>query len=128
LNVKKRGGDLRACAISPRDKRAQLKTVGDDLVRHHGKKHFYTVQQVKDANRRNNIDLDFACWSHAAFNTRSDFDSYHESIGESCDYAAMKSEMLSSISTSSDTSWFDIDLSWLEFPDIDWSTFDFIDF
>jgi macrodomain Ter protein organizer (MatP/YcbG family) len=102
--------------------------VGDDLVRHHGKKHFYTVQQVKDANRRNNIDLDFACWSHAAFNTRSDFDSYHESIGESCDYAAMKSEMLSSISTSSDTSWFDIDLSWLEFPDIDWSTFEFIDF
>lgn len=119
---------MRACAILPKDRRAQLKAVGDDLVRHHGKKHFYTVQQVKDANRRNNISLDFGCWSHATFNTRKDFDSYHESIGESCDYAAMKSEMLSSISNSSDSSWFDIDLSWLEFPGIDFSIFDFVDF
>lgn len=39
----------------------------------------------------------------------------------------MKSEMLSSVSTASDTSWFDIDLSWLEFPDIDFSLFDFFD-
>lgn len=43
------------CAISPKDKKAQAKRVGDDLVRHHGKRKFYTVDQVRDANRRNGI-------------------------------------------------------------------------
>lgn len=119
---------MRTCAMSPRDRRAQVKAVGDDLVKHHGKKHFYTVQQVKDANRRNNIDVDFACWSHAAFNSHSDFDAYHESIGEQCDYAVMKGEMLESVSNTADSSLFDIDLSWLEFPDVNWSIFDFVDF
>ena len=41
----------------------------------------------------------------------------------------LEAAMLSSVSnTVTDTSWFDIDLSWLEFPDIDLSLFDFIDF
>jgi hypothetical protein len=39
----------------------------------------------------------------------------------------MKAEMLSSVSDATDTSWFDFDLSWLEFPDIDFSLFDFLD-
>ena len=117
-----------ACTISPKDKRAQAKAVGDDLVRHHGKKRYYTVQEVKDANQRMRIDADFACWSHAMFNSHTDFDAYHRSIGEQCDYGSMKSEMLSALSDTSNTSWFDIDLSWLEFPDIDWSIFDFLDF
>ncbi|WP_147383990.1 DUF6559 family protein [Noviherbaspirillum sedimenti] len=114
--------------MSPRDRKSQVKAVGNDLVKHYGKKRFYTVQQVKDANRRNDIGIDAGCWSHAAFNSHSDFDAYHESIGEKCDYAAMKSEMLGSVSNASDASWFDIDLSWLEFPDMDWSIFDFVDF
>lgn len=120
---------MRACAISPPDRRNQVKRVGDDLVRQYGKKRFYTVQEVKDSNRRCDIPLDFGCWSHATFNTHSDFDAYHQSIGELCDYVAMKSEMLSSVSNATDTSIFDFDfdLSWLEFPDIDLSIFDFFD-
>ncbi len=39
----------------------------------------------------------------------------------------MKGEMLSTVSNAVDTSWFDLDLSWLEFPDIDLSLFDFFD-
>ncbi|GAB3377727.1 hypothetical protein [Lysobacter fragariae] len=118
-----------ACALAPKDKRRQLKGVGDDLVGHYGKRRYYTIQEVKDANRRQGISLDFGCWSHSAFNSHGDFDAYHASIGEACDYVAMKTEMLSSISQSNETSWldFDFDLSWLEFPDIDWSIFDFLD-
>lgn len=116
-----------ACTLSPKDKRRQITKVGKDLVKHHGKRRYYTVQEVKDANRRQGIDIDVACWSHAAFNSHGDFDAYHRSIGEACDYAAMKAEMLTSVSEATDTSWFDIDLSWLEFPDIDWSIFDFLD-
>jgi len=117
-----------ACAIAPADRRKQVQLVGNDLLKNYGRKKYYTVQEVKDANRRQGIGLDFACWSHATFNSHRDFDEYHRSIGESCDYAAMKSDMLSSVGSSADTSWFDFDLSWLEFPDIDLSLFDFLDF
>jgi hypothetical protein len=118
-----------ACAIAPSDRRSQVRRVGNDLLKNYGRKQYYTVEQVKSANKRQNVGLDFGCWSHATFNSHKDFAQYHQSIGESCDYVAMKSEMLSSVSnTVTDTSWFDIDLSWLEFPDIDLSLFDFIDF
>jgi hypothetical protein len=117
-----------ACAISPADRRQQTRTVGADLLKNYGRKQYYSVEEVKSANRRQNIGLDFGCWSHATFNSHKDFDSYHQSIGESCDYISMKSDMLSSVSTSTDSSWFDLDLSWLEFPDIDLSLFDFLDF
>lgn len=115
------------CAIAPEDKRRQAQLVGDDLLRHYGKRNFYSVQQVRDANRRNKIDLDLACWSHALFNTHSDFDQLHAASGEACDYAAMKAEMLRSMATDSSAGWFDFDLSWLEFPDLDISLFDFFD-
>ncbi|WFP49788.1 hypothetical protein PL263_17010 [Methylomonas sp. EFPC3] len=117
-----------ACPLTPIDRARQVKLVGDDLVKNYGKKKYYSVREVKEANQRQGIGLDFCCWSHAVFNSHSDFDSYHQSLGESCNYAAMKAEMLSSVSTSTDSSWFDIDLSWLEFPDIDFSIFDFLDF
>ncbi len=121
-----------ACAIQPADRKKQIRLVGNDLVKNHGKKKFYTVQEVKNANRRQGISYDFACWSHAFFNTHIDFDDYHTRIGEACDYVSMKREMLNSITTSSDSSSFfdvnfDFDLSWLELPDVDWSIFDFFD-
>lgn len=127
-----------ACEISPADRREQVRRVGNDLVRHYGKKKHYSVEEVKEANRRQAIEIDFGCWSHAVFNTHADFDAYHASIGEVCDYAGMKGRMLEAVSTPSTeavsaaagdaANWIDVDLSWLEFPDIDWSIFDFIDF
>lgn len=116
-----------ACAIAPADRRTQVRVVGNDLLKNYGKKPYYSVQEVKNANRRQGIRDDVVCWSHAAFNSHSDFDRYHQSLGESCDYVAMKGEMLSAVSHGGDTSWFDIDLSWLEFPDLDFSLFEFFD-
>jgi hypothetical protein len=118
-----------ACAISPGDRRNQVRLVGNDLVKQHGKKRYYTVQEVKNANRRQGINYDVACWSHAMFNSHEDFDKYHQSIGETCDYVSMKGEMVSSVSSGDESSWldFDLDMSWLEFPDINWSIFDFFD-
>lgn len=117
-----------ACAISPPDPRHQVGLVGNDLLKNYGRKQHYTVLEVHNANRRQGIAPDFACWSHTTFNSHQDFDSYHQSLGENCDYVAMKSEMLSSVSNVADSSsWFDFQLSWLEFPDIDWSLFDFFD-
>ena len=115
------------CAISPRDKQRQAKLVGDELVRRHGKRKFYSLQQVRDANARCNIQMDYACWSHALFNSHTDFDRIHYGVGEACDYLSMKKEMLMSLSSGDSSAWFDFDLSWLEFPDIDWSIFDFFE-
>ncbi len=119
-----------ACAIPPEDRKRQIRAVGRDLVQQYGRKTHYTVQEVKNANRRQRIDYDVACWSHAFFNSHADFDEYHARIGESCDYLAMKAEMARSLVTD-EASWidgFDFDLSWLELPDIDWgSLFDGVD-
>lgn len=120
-----------ACAIKPEDRRKQLRLVGNDLIKTHGKRPFYSVQEVKDANRRQGIDYDVVCWSHAFFNSHFDFDDYHYRMGESCDYIAMKREMAESITSASTESgsWFDFDfdLSWIELPSIDWSSFDVFD-
>jgi len=119
-----------ACTLQPKDQRQQVRLVGNDLVKHYGKKPFYTVQEVQNANKRQGIPYDVACWSHAFFNTHADFDAHHHSIGESCDYIGMKKEMAESVSSSADTvSWFDFDfdLSWMELPSIEWSIFDFFD-
>ena len=121
-----------ACAIKPEDRQRQIRLVGNDLVKNYGKKKFYTVLEVRNANRRQKIDIDLVCWSHAFFNSHADFDDYHSRMGESCDYIAMKRELFDSVSTSVDSSaladaGLDLDLSWLELPDMDWSLFDFID-
>lgn len=121
---------MRACAVRPADRRKQIQSVGNDLLQHYGRKKYYTVQEVRRANEQQGISPDFACWSHAAFNSHADFDAFHESLGETCDYTAMKADMLSAVSKTDDAaSWFnfDFDLSWLEFPDLDWSIFDFFD-
>ena len=88
----------------------------------------HTVAEVKRANDRQRISVDYACWSHAFFNSHPSFDEMHRTQGESCDYIAMKKEMAESVSNSSSDAWFDFDLSWLELPDIDFSIFDFFDF
>jgi hypothetical protein len=38
---------MAVCAMSPDDKRTFGKVVGDDLLRHHGKRPYYTVREVK---------------------------------------------------------------------------------
>jgi hypothetical protein len=123
---------------TPPGRRLQAKRVGDDLVTHHGKRKYYSAREVAAANERCGIDAGLACWSHALFTTHFEFDRLHTGADHACDYLAMKREMLASISTpaprqssrpsdESSWQWFDFDLSWLEFPNLDWSIFDFFD-
>ncbi|MFV0680036.1 hypothetical protein [Ottowia sp.] len=109
------------CAVRPREAKLQIQNVGNDLVQHYGKKKFYTVREVREANRRQRVDVDVGCWSHAFFNTHEDFDKMHQAVGESCDYAGMKAELVTNISGADSSSWFDFDwdLSWLDLSNID---------
>lgn len=72
--------------ISAQDREKQIGQVGSDLVRNYGKKVYYSVQEVKSANRRQDVRVEHVCWSHAAFNTKAEFDAFHRAIGQSCDF------------------------------------------
>lgn len=119
---------MTSCALPPTDKKAYGKAVGEELVKNYGKKKYYSPEEVKKASSQTKYDIDWHCWAMCLYTSPSDFDAYHQSIGENCNYAEMKAEMTSALTDGASDSWFDIDLSWLEWPDIDLSSvFDFID-
>lgn len=118
---------MQSCTTTPADRRRQLRLVGMDLLRHPGRRRCCAVQQVQDANLRQGERVDLACWAPAAFSTHADVDGRHRAIGESCEDLSMEGEMLSSASQAGDTSCFDPDRSWLEFPQRDLSLFELLD-
>jgi len=114
------------CSLAPEDKKAYGKEVGEILIKNYGKKKYYTPAQVKKASEQSKYD--WHCWAMCLYTSPTDFDLYHKSIGETCNYAEMKSEMVAAMTDGASSSWFDIDMSWLEWPDIDFSSiFDFFD-
>ena len=111
------------------EKQALIQRVGADLNEQHGKQKFYSPKQIGQSLKRLDERVDIHCWAYCFFATPIDFDAHHEALGEACDYAAMKAELLLAFTAGDSESWFDIDLSWLDWPDIDLSDiFDFLDF
>lgn len=111
------------CSPAPADKKEYINDVGKILVKENGKKKYYKPEEVKKAARKSkyhtSIDVDWVCWALSIFSSHSDFDAFHEMTGESCDYVAMKTEMLSGLATSVSVDWYsipdlDIDASWLD--------------
>jgi len=117
-----------ACHLKPEDKKALISAVGEELVRTHGKRKYYTPTQVRRAAESRGYAVDIHCWAYCIFCTPGDFKDIHDVAGEVCDYAAMKAEVLADLAAGGAVSWLDIDLSWLEWPDIDLSSiFDWFD-
>jgi hypothetical protein len=108
-----------ACELKPGDKKAFIGDVSRELIRTRGKRKYYQPSDIRSAAERCGFPLDIHCWAYCIFSTREDFNALHEAAGESCDYAAMKSEVLTDLAGGGTFSLFDIDLSWLEWPDID---------
>ena len=118
-----------ACHLEPEDKKAFIGAVGEELVRSRGKRKYYKPSQVRSAAERLGYPVDIHCWAYCIFSSPQDFQAVHDAAGEACDYAAMKASVLSELAPSGSYSWLDIDLSWLEWPDIDLSSvFDWFDF
>src|SRR5688500_4369868 len=117
-----------ACHLPPQDKKALVGAVGEELVRRHGKQKYYRPAQVRAATEARGYPIDYVCWAHSIFLTPEDFTAVHEAAGEVCDQAAMKAEVLTDLAAGGSFSFFDLDLSWLEWPDIDLSgLFDWFD-
>ena len=120
---------MNTCSTSPLDKRAFGKAVGDELLRRHGKQRTYKRSQILRAVDALSFPADFSCWAMALYSSREDYDAHHAITGEVCDYAAMKGEMVSAMTEGASSSWFDVDMSWLDWPDFDFSSlFDLFDF
>lgn len=116
-----------SCSTAPKNKKEYISELGKILIKDYGKKEYYKSEEVKKSHKKSKWydGVDFSCWGMSTFSSHSEFDKYHEETGEICDYTEMKKEMLSglSISTNTDTSWFDIpdldiDASWLDFGEI----------
>jgi len=86
------------CALAPTEKKVLTEKVGEALVRKNGKKKTYTVDEVKAAARGANIPFDWDCWALSLYCDRGDFDAYHRSIGEICNFDFMHGKMLEAVS------------------------------
>jgi hypothetical protein len=117
-----------ACHLEPEDKKAFIGAVGKELTEKHGKKKYYRPAEVRSAAERLGYAVDIHCWAYCIFLSHDDFKTLHDAAGEACDYAAMKASVLQEFAPNGVFSWLDIDLSWLEWPDIDPSSlFDWFD-
>lgn len=103
--------------------------VGQKLVADHGKKKYYRPVQVKQAAADLGYQVDYFCWAYCIFTSPEDFKLIHDALGEACDYLKMRGEVLGELAQGSSFLDIDVDLSWLEWPDIDLSSlFDWVDF
>ncbi len=107
---------------APRDKRAFGKAVGDELLRRHGRRRSYNLANIAEVIDSLDLPVDFARWAYAAFASPEDVKAYQAFTGETYDFAAMKSAMFSAMTEGASDSWFDFDMSWLEWPDFDFSS------
>lgn len=116
------------CNIKPDDKKAFIDDMAKTLTNRYGKKKYYSQNEIRNVARYNGYPIDWYCWAYCFFCTHEEFDLIHEQLGEVCDYASMKTELLSEVSGLSASSFLDLDLSWLDFPDINWAgIFDWFD-
>ena len=106
----------------PEDEKKEFsRKLGSDVFKTHGKKKYYSKDEINKSYTNLGTPIDLHCWGYSLFMTHSDFDTHHSLIGEACDYIAMKTEMVTAFTGHVSDAWsdFDFDLSWVEFPDFD---------
>jgi hypothetical protein len=63
------------------------------LAKDYGHSERYTPQQVRRTIERSGMNMDFSCYGIAMFSGREDFNQFHQSSGENCDYDIMRGEI-----------------------------------
>jgi hypothetical protein len=63
------------------------------LTKDYGHQASYTPQQVRKTIARSGMNTDCSCYGVAMFSGCDDFNQLHKSIGENCDYDAMRVEI-----------------------------------
>jgi hypothetical protein len=70
-----------------------IKHIGPELRKRYGVQREYTTDQVKQTVSNSLYSSDYDCYSFALYCSHDDFLDYHRTIGESCDYNSMRSEI-----------------------------------
>ncbi len=73
--------------------RDYVRRVGRVLRVRYGKRPSYTPHEVKQMLSEWGYSTSFDCYCLALYCDRTAFNTYHQSIGESCDYGAMRQEV-----------------------------------
>lgn len=116
------------CTRCPTDKRAFGQAIGDELLRRHGKRRSYALDRICDVVDALGFPFEWSRWACALYGSPEDFAARQAALGEGGDYADMKAEMFAAMTEGASSSWFDTDMSWLEWPDFDFgSLFSFFD-
>lgn len=71
--------------------------VGHELNTRHGKQKSYTQPQIQSAASNVGYPIDVHCWAMCVFMDQPDFNSFHETLGEACNYDLMRTTMLESL-------------------------------
>jgi hypothetical protein len=74
--------------------RRYVKGLGPELRRRYGRSKRYTPAQVKRTIEQRGYSREWTCYALCMYCGRRDFDAYHRAAGESCDYNAMRGEVL----------------------------------
>lgn len=117
-----------ARAMPPAERRQMLGRVGNGLEKQFGRKKYYSKGMVDAVLRRQGVSADYACWNYALFTSRAEFAEIHQRNGEACDYDTLRAQVATIVRDNglvadAATSSFDLDLSWFDWPDIDFSGF-----
>lgn len=107
---------LRVRQSTRADKRSFGRQLGNDLLRKHGKQTYYSPAQVCGSVAYLDYLPEWNSWGMSVFTSPDVFRAYHAEQGQECDLLAMKSEMTASLTDGKSSSWFDIDLSWMDWP------------
>jgi hypothetical protein len=124
---------MSTCHTPPPNRKLMIDRVGQELTRRHGKQRHYSQTQISSAASATGYPIDVHCWAYCVFMDSQSFGDYHLSIGEICNYDAMRTTMLESLGSGlgfslpsfswPDFDWLNIDLPSFDWPDIDLSGF-----
>ena len=116
------------CAMKPEDRKNMVGQTGQRLIQEYGRHPYYTPYQIRTVADALGFAVDVHCWLYCVFCSAEVFAALHQAAGEACDYATMRAEVLLELTSGNGFDWADVNLSWLDWPDIDFaSIFDWFD-
>ena len=92
-----------------RAKRQYARKLSPALHKMYGHQKYYKPEQIRAAAKRENLDIDYICWGYSMHLTAEDFSAVHRSLGEVCDYEAMRGEIVNIVESLDATGWFSFD-------------------
>ncbi|MEQ1821137.1 MAG: hypothetical protein ABL949_01370 [Fimbriimonadaceae bacterium] len=84
---------MSTCHTPPPNRKMMIQRVGHQLAQRHGKQRTYTQPQIQESALAAGYAMDIHCWAYCVFMAMPDFNHFHQSIGESCDFSEMRATM-----------------------------------